>query len=313
MRSNQASDLWRGTYLIQALNKPQKREGVLKVNPFSFGGGGSGLTKDALEMLSDLWDPEYMGAAEYEFGAFRDALNMIIEFRRDNRLVAVPMVVKGHEAEKLNERSSWYTEGQKIRESVVYVIANKNHLNDIQKVIQSLLTHDKIVDRHGYESPVRLKCGIRLWNALFDPSWYWQDKGHHNFGGGLELDNGWFVFSDEEMFTKVCKFFEVEFPAAEVAKAKAHLYVPPKVMFGNDEVDHRIAKALGVGTRLLFPEIASIVYTLNYGVGDVVCPEHIPLVEQVQRRLATLVRRKAIIRDPKTKFYTRNIPCPSPS
>ena len=68
------------TYLIQRLEKPRtlKIAGVeLKDNPFSFGGGlrNGGLSKDATDLLRPLFSFDYMGAAEFEFGAVPEALS----------------------------------------------------------------------------------------------------------------------------------------------------------------------------------------------------------------------------------------------
>ena len=44
------------------------------MNPFSFGAGGGGISAEAKELLSNLFWFDYMGAAEYEFGAVPSAL-----------------------------------------------------------------------------------------------------------------------------------------------------------------------------------------------------------------------------------------------
>lgn len=53
------------TWLVQRLHPPYKKP---TPNPFSFGGGGSGLTQVAQNVLAEYCDFDYMGAAEYEDG-----------------------------------------------------------------------------------------------------------------------------------------------------------------------------------------------------------------------------------------------------
>lgn len=55
------------TYLVQRLNAPH----VGYDNPFSFGGGLSngGLSENAMELLRPIFSFDYMGSAEFEFGA----------------------------------------------------------------------------------------------------------------------------------------------------------------------------------------------------------------------------------------------------
>ena len=70
----------KGTYLIQRLNKPQDLSALgIKDNPFSFGGGykNGGLSDEAMKYLRGIFSFDYMGAAEFEWGAVPEALNFI--------------------------------------------------------------------------------------------------------------------------------------------------------------------------------------------------------------------------------------------
>jgi hypothetical protein len=68
-------------YLIQRLEKPSKDA---KWNPFSFGGGyrNGGLSADAVGLLAPVFQPAYMGAAEYEFGALPKALQAVATLKK---------------------------------------------------------------------------------------------------------------------------------------------------------------------------------------------------------------------------------------
>lgn len=298
---------WQGTYLIQALNKPRKNNGPFKVNPFSFGGGGSGLNREAAEMLENIWSPEYMGAAEYEFGAFATALKAIYEYRKANLLVATVVDINGKMAEKGS--GSWYSKGQAKARTSVFVICCKSHFDNVVKVIDSLINDTKIPQPYGGDAAVRLKCGIRLWDALYNPTNYWEVDSWRNFGGGLELDNGWFVFTDLEMFRKACALYELEVPEDQIAKAKR--FVPPKAMFSNETVDKMILRSFAdKTTEHDFITLCMAVYDINGKVGQILTKDQTPLAQQVEKRIRSLLRGKHLIRNPKTK--TLSLPSKEP-
>lgn len=60
-------------YLIQRLQQVSKNRGPAALNPnaFSFGGGlkNGGLSDEAMSLFRELFRFDYMGAAEFEFGA----------------------------------------------------------------------------------------------------------------------------------------------------------------------------------------------------------------------------------------------------
>lgn len=65
------------TWLLQRLQKPLVDEGKIDAvaAAFCFGGGGSGLSEEAWALISHIFHFEYMGAAEYEFGAAAKCLH----------------------------------------------------------------------------------------------------------------------------------------------------------------------------------------------------------------------------------------------
>lgn len=68
----------KSSYLIQRLNSPPRRVAQID-NPFSFGGGlrNGGLSEEAMGLLRSIFSFDYMGAAEFEWGAVPKALNQI--------------------------------------------------------------------------------------------------------------------------------------------------------------------------------------------------------------------------------------------
>lgn len=63
------------SFLVQRLHKPAKW------SPFAFGGGlkNGGLSDEAVSVLESIFSPDYMGAAEYEFGVLPEALNRFVD------------------------------------------------------------------------------------------------------------------------------------------------------------------------------------------------------------------------------------------
>lgn len=311
MRDSQKAnpDRWNGTYLIQVLERPRHHGGPFKVNPFAFGGGGSGLNQEAAEILENIWSPAYMGAAEYEFGAFAAALRMIVQFRQMDRLKAFVLPINGFTSE--GER--WASRSRTKAKTAVYIICCDSHAQQVSNTVEALINDTEVDLPYGGRGRISLKCSIRLWEALYDPRHYWGDA-HRNFAGGLELDNGWFVFADVEMFRNVCQFFDLEVPEASIASTPR--YVPPKYQFENDTVDRKILHAFKEpGISHDFISLCAIVYDIQGEVGKSLPPEQVPLAQQIEKRIRSLIRGKHLVRDPKTKRLSlpKDKPCPSPS
>ena len=72
------------THLIQRLRKPINYQ-----NPFSFGGGlrNGGLSKEAMNLIKGIFSFDYMGAAEFEWGAVPEALDKIGKLASKNKLI----------------------------------------------------------------------------------------------------------------------------------------------------------------------------------------------------------------------------------
>jgi len=77
------------SFLIQRLETPFiPKEGQIDVGCLAFGGGlrNGGIAEDAMKMLKQIWSFDYMGSAEFEFGAVNEALEMLV--REQLELVA---------------------------------------------------------------------------------------------------------------------------------------------------------------------------------------------------------------------------------
>lgn len=151
------------TYLIQRLNKPE-----VSPSPFDFGGGlpRGGLDKNFMNVIKYFFTFDYMGAAEFEWGAVPAAIKFVLEQVKANNVTC----------------------GQ---HQGVFYISPKEYENGVKLTIEKLLED---------ESELRLKesCGLkRRMRSLGDI----QERRSMNVGW-LELDNGFFFFSEEEMFNK---------------------------------------------------------------------------------------------------------------
>lgn len=171
-----------GTWLIQRLLQPRsfKLPGMeFKDNPFSFGGGykNGGLSDEAMGFIRTIWSFDYMGSAEFEFGAVPTALRFIAGQASKNNLLA------GHV--ELNQGE------------IVYFLCPKPYEAGVKKLIAQL---------RNDEFKLRLKeyCGLARYFTEKDNE-YAQD-----YAGWLELDNGFMFFVNKEIFEKTCALFGVK-------------------------------------------------------------------------------------------------------
>ena len=168
------------SYLIQRLEKPQNF-----VNPFSFGGGltNGGLSENAMALLKSIWSFDYMGAAEFEFGAVPEALRFLAEQGEKDNLV-FDRIRKDND-----KKHSFY---------VIYYICPKPYETEVIERITKLAS-DKNED-YNLKEPTLLTHTLSPENPKYKP----------NIQGWLELDNGYMFFTDEAMFQATKKLFSKE-------------------------------------------------------------------------------------------------------
>lgn len=177
-----------GSYLIQRLKKPYGR-----VNPFSFGGGlrNGGLSDEAMNLLTGIFSFDYMGAAEFEFGAVPKALQKMAKNADQYLVTTLSFPLK-------EVAKSWRDKSTKppVGDATIYVICRKE---DVQEV------HDRIKQFAAENYNKNLKESTRLQEAL-RPLEDWDTE----VRGWLELDNGFFFFTDKEMCEKTAELFGIE-------------------------------------------------------------------------------------------------------
>ena len=186
----------RDSYLIQRLDPPREAESLLgKNNPFAFGGGyrNGGLSDEAMDLLRPIFSFAYMGSAEFEFGAVPEALGRIANKAAEGDLEAFEFTILNSKVKK-----PWSGEANPPAprsKSSIFVIA-------------PTAWHDEVIERisafAGKKGPAT-KEGILLAEAL-RPSEGWEVS----TSGWLEIDNGYFFFTDRGMWERAAALFEIE-------------------------------------------------------------------------------------------------------
>lgn len=188
----------RDSWLIQRLEEPWGGMGAIKDNPFNFGGGlkNGGLSDEAMDLLRPIFSFDYMGAAEFEFGAVPKALSGMVEaddldaweFSILYSKIAKPFTFRDGEEEisppKPRERAS------------LYVIAPAKWRDAIEERIAALAS----------KKPPRLKEGTRMADVLRPTNTPYPTK----VRGWLELDNGFLFFADRDMWAATAAVFGIE-------------------------------------------------------------------------------------------------------
>lgn len=178
------------SWLVQRLHKPHAGFGQLgKDNPFSFGGGyrNGGLSPEAMDLLRNVWSFDYMGAAEFEFGAVPEALHRLAKSALTGFSFTVPLA---DVPANWRDKSKTKPKG----EATIYVLCPAHHADEIcNRINEWARTED-----------VQLKEGLKLTTSL-RPVETWDSE----TCGWLELDNGFLFFTDETMWENACALFGV--------------------------------------------------------------------------------------------------------
>ena len=180
------------SYLVQRLKKPFKQKEGMSIfmdNPFSFGGGliNGGISKEAMSKLNEIWRYDYMGSAEFEFGALPESLDHIV--KNISEYVAGKMEVTG----KYNvyDYSIGINNKKEIKkEATVYYICEKKDVNDVCEYIERFADDVK----HNYQT----KENVGLSQNICKREYYEDNVGWH------DIDNHYLFFTDETMFKSFC-------------------------------------------------------------------------------------------------------------
>jgi len=176
-------------YLIQRLKKPYKIEvkdslmGKL-AEAFTFGGGMSkgGIRKEAWDIITQIWRYDYMGSAEFEFGAVPESLERMA---KSKKLIKFETLVKANH----------YSYGNKKRlsaEGTVHIICDKEFKDQVAEYIRVMA---------AAQEKYRTKEYVGLAQSICGAEYYTDTVGWH------DIINDYMFFTDKEMFDNTCKLF----------------------------------------------------------------------------------------------------------
>lgn len=190
------------SWLVQRLTRPREVPGLLGPDsPFSFGGGlrNGGLPAEAMNILRPIFGFDYMGAAEFEFGAVPKALSELAssahEEPRKSKLTAFSFDIT-----LADVPASWRAPKDAPApdgDVAIFVLCQRDHAEEVRRRVTAWATGDE-----------RLKEMTRLPSALRP-----EDDWDSDVAGWLELDNGFMFFTDRSMWAATCAVFAVEVAA----------------------------------------------------------------------------------------------------
>lgn len=181
------------SWLVQRLHKPPRTTSVLGVdNPFAFGGGykNGGLSDEAMGLLRGIFSFDYMGAAEFEFGAVPEALQAIAKSAKRLTAFSFPITL-AKVAPNWRDKEATAPEGI----AVIYVLCPGEWADDVQHRIEAWAGEDY---NRELKEPLHLGSTLRPFNE-------WDGR----TVGWLELNNGFMFFTDRDMWAKTAALFGV--------------------------------------------------------------------------------------------------------
>lgn len=187
---------WSEPWLIQRLKRPFGDNRDLGARIFAFGGGlrNGGLTKEALELLQEIFNFDYMGSAEFEYGSVPKALRSMVASALDLSTSSFEIDQGDIIVDKWEMK--YFKKPVKGLKKTVYLLAKKTHQEPAEKYIRKLCD----------VAPPRLKEHPMFRNTLLEPSDPNEDW-RRETQGWLDLNNCLFFFTNKDMFEKTCALF----------------------------------------------------------------------------------------------------------
>ena len=179
------------SWLVQRLLAPFKTENKLNAiaNAFSFGGGyvNGGLSDEAMVLLKDIFRFDYMGSAEFEFGAVPEALSKIAKGAHEKEYVAFRIPV--HYSWK-----DWRSKDVKKGVRDVFVICNKADELEVTARVNVFAT-----DKHHHTKEL-----VGFNSSLAEAEY------SNKTIAWLELDNGYMFFKEKDCFEKMANLLGIK-------------------------------------------------------------------------------------------------------
>lgn len=175
--------------LIQRLNKPPFNDDKFSrlTNVLAFGGGlrNGGISEEASRLLSKVINFDYMGSAEFEFGAVPKSLNRVW----DNREKYITRTFPVH----YSYSDGWGPQVKKIEgDRDIWVICLKD---DLKEICTKIKTWAYKPSGTNTKEPILLDASL---------------ASKYRSVGWMEIDNDFMFFSDKEMFEGMCELFEIK-------------------------------------------------------------------------------------------------------
>lgn len=204
------NDEMKRTWLIQRLREPrQTSTGPLSGdNPFAFGGGfrNGGLSSEAMDLLRPIFSFDYMGAAEFEFGAVPKAFSRILDRAKANDLSAWYFHIGLSEV-----KPHWEDRDKEVSPddyATVYVLSPPLWADEIEKRVKGYAA-----DPYGNADRANQLKELTFLDRVLRPhgepdsdEYRWDTETR----GWLELDNGYMFFVDVDMWTQTCSLFGLD-------------------------------------------------------------------------------------------------------
>ena len=169
--------------LIQRPLKPSDKG----PNPFSFGGGRryGGLAEDIAKLISRFFDFDYMGRAEFEYGAVPEALARLFGWAVENQLEVwefeLPPKAKGVSAPSFREEKYRIKKGP----LKMYALAFRDWKEQVEERILEIV-----------RGRISLKEEPLFFRAYMEPV---KGGDTDRLAGWFELNNAFMFFADPEM------------------------------------------------------------------------------------------------------------------
>jgi hypothetical protein len=217
------------SYLIHRLNKPDEPtpqgDWNVKVNrAFGEGGGGLGLSDEARKLFRAVCNFDYMGAAEFEFGAVPNVLREIADKRE--RLVSFSFVLevkditpgywRERQARELRQKELEAAKkaGKKPARAKKVVVTKEVEPKTFYCICaKGLEEYTKTLILNISARTQNLKENCRFSDVL-DPEPTKEPKPWHDkLQGWLVYNPGIFFFVDKTMHDRMANIFQVEVPS----------------------------------------------------------------------------------------------------
>jgi hypothetical protein len=164
-----------------------------RINPYSFGLGGGGFSANIINSLLPIMNFDYMGAAEYEFGAVPKSISAMMEMTGDKEIAQSVIQIDARKIKVYDPGLSPF-EGS----SAVYIIGSMDNINEIETRVKLIIEDEENLSRYSRKesSGIMLRDYCGAGKEIRDG---WKENDARSSISWLELDNGFFFSIDKNM------------------------------------------------------------------------------------------------------------------